>query len=322
MFIISSVFFKRMRFGYSVRDQLHHTYSEIRDLTIKVEELGFESIHVTDHFFRAGVSKKLDDKIRKQPFLESNTLLAALIIETHKIKLGHIVLCNSYRNPAYLAKVILTLDHISNGRVLLWVGAGWFRGEYEAYGYPFPSAKRRVDELEESLIIYKNVFTEEETNFDGKFWKLENHRNFPKSIQKPHPQIVIGTNNGKRMIDIACREADGVNLSYVIPRDQKRFQESISFINEKLKKYGRDSSDFEISMYTNITITESQETIERIRKERKIFKSNLKYLFMGNIEDIKGKIQEVENLGVEKMVVFVNGPELEDPLKIFKQEIM
>ncbi|MFX0145864.1 MAG: LLM class flavin-dependent oxidoreductase [Candidatus Hodarchaeota archaeon] len=311
-----------MRFGYSVRDQLHHTYPEIRDLTMKVEGLGFESIHITDHFFRAGVTKQLDDKIRKQPFLESNTLLAALATETRTIKLGHIVLCNSYRNPAYLAKVILTLDHISNGRALLWVGAGWFRGEYEGYGYQYYSAKRRVDELEESLMIYKKVFTEDETNFDGKFWKLENHRNFPKSIQKPHPQIVVGTNNGKRMIDIACREADGVNLAYMIPQDLKRFRESISIINEKLKKYGRKSSDFEISIYTNITITESQEIIERIRKERKIFKSNLKYLFLGSIEDIKKKIQEFENLGVKKMVIVIESPEIEDPLELFKKEIM
>lgn len=311
-----------MRFGFSVRDLTHHTYPDIRDLAQKVEGLGFESIHITDHFFRAGVTKTLDSEIWRQPFLESTTLLAALAIETDRINLGNIVLCNSFRNPAYLAKVILTLDHISNGRALMWLGAGWFRGEYEAYGYPFHSAKRRVDELEESLIIYKKIFTEDETNFDGNFWKLEKHRNFPKSIQKPYPQIVVGTNNGKRMIDIACREADGVNLAYVIPRDLKRFRESISIINEKLKKYGRNPSEFEISIYTNITIINSQEMIERIRKERKIFKSNLKYLFMGNIEEIREKIQEVENLGVEKMVITLESPEFEDPFETFKKEIM
>ncbi|MFX0023793.1 MAG: LLM class flavin-dependent oxidoreductase [Candidatus Hermodarchaeota archaeon] len=311
-----------MRFGYSVRDLTHHTYPDIRDLTLKVEKLGFESIHITDHFFRAGLTKALDTEIWRQPFLESTTLLSALAIETNKIKLGNIVLCNSYRNPAYLAKVILTLDHISNGRALLWLGAGWFRGEYKAYGYPFHSAKRRVDELEESLTIYKKIFTEDETNFNGNFWTLEKHRNFPKSIQKPYPQIVIGTNNGKRMIDIACREADGVNLAYMVPRDLKRFRESISIINEKLKTYGRDSSEFEISIYTNITMVDSQETIETIRKEKKIFKSNLKYLFMGNIEEIKKKIQEVENLGVEKMVITLESPEHEDPFEIFKKELM
>ncbi len=306
-----------MRFGYVVRDPSNQKYSEIRDLTVKVERLGFESVHVTDHFFRFG-----DMQRRRTPLLESNSILAALATETHKIKLGHIVMCNSFRNPAYSAKVILTLDHISNGRVLLWLGAGWFKDEFEAYGYPFQSPKRRVDELEESLIIYKKVFTEDETNFEGNFWKLEKHLNFPKSVQKPYPQIVVGTNNGKRMIDIACREADGVNLAYVTPRDQKRFRESISIINEKLKKYNRDPTEFEISIYTFITIIDSQETLERIRKEKRIFKSNLKYQFIGNVNTIQEKIHEVENLGVKKMVIIVESPIMEDPISFFSKEIM
>ena len=306
-----------MKFGYVVRDPSNHTYSEIRDLTVKVERLGFESVHVTDHFFSLGNIQR-----KKAPFLESNTLLAALATETHRIKLGHIVMCNSFRNPAYSAKVLLTLDHISNGRVLLWLGAGWFKGEYDAYGYPFPSAKRRVDELEESLNIYKKVFTEDETNFEGNFWKLEKHLNFPKSVQKPYPQIVVGTNNGRRMIDIACREANGVNLAYVTPRDQKRFRESISLINEKLKRYGRDPTEFEISIYVFITIIDSQETLERIRKENRIFKSNMKYQFIGNINTIQEKIHEVENLGVKKVVIIVESPVMEDPIGFFSKEIM
>lgn len=306
-----------MRFGYVVRDPSNQKYSDIRDLTVKVEKLGFESVHVTDHFFRFG-----DIQRRKTPFLESNAILAALATETHRIKLGHIVMCNSFRNPAYSAKVILTLDNISNGRALLWLGAGWFKEEYEAYGYPFPSAKRRVDEFEESLTIYKRVFTEEETNFEGKFWKLVNHTNFPKSVQKPYPQIVVGTNTGKRMIDIACREADGVNLANHVPRDQKRFRESISLINEKLKRYGRDPDEFEISIYTFIRIADSQETIERIRKEKSIFRSIMKYQFIGNVNTIQEKIQEVEDLGVKKMIVIVESPSIEDPINVFSKEIM
>ena len=138
-----------MKYGYYVRSVL--SYPKIRDLTLKVERLGFESAHVNDHFF--------------DNFLEAMMLSSALAVETSKIKLGHIVLCNSFRNPAYLAKVILTLDHISNGRVLLWLGAGWYEEEYKAYGYLFHTPKRRVDELEESLIMYKKIFTEDETNF-------------------------------------------------------------------------------------------------------------------------------------------------------------
>jgi len=305
-----------MRFGYCVRNPSTRTYPEIRDLTISVEGLGFESIHITDHLLGFD-----DTQEKKETFLEAMTLLASLAIETNKIKLGHIVLCNSFRNPAYLAKMILSLDHISNGRALMWLGAGWYEEEYKAYGYPFHTPKRRVDELEESLTIYKKIFTEDETNFEGNFWKLEKHRNFPKSIQKPYPQIVIGT-NGKRMIDITCREADGINLPYLTLSSQEVMRDSISSINEKLKKYNRDSSDFEISLFTNITIVDSQEKLESIRKERRISKSQMKHLFMGNPEAINEKIQEVENLGVQKMVIVVESPDLEDPLNIFSKEIM
>ena len=305
-----------MRFGYCVRNPSNRTYNEIRDLTVKIEELGFESVHITDHLLGFDVTQE-----KKETFLEATTLLAALAIETDKIKLGHIVLCNSFRNPTLLAKIILTLDHISNGRILMWLGAGWYKEEYDAYGYTFPSPKRRVDELEESLTIYKKIFTEDVSNFEGKFWKLVNHRSFPKSIQKPYPQIVIGT-NGKRMIDIACRDADGINLPYLDSRNQKLLKESLSIINEKLKKYDRNSSEFEISLFTNVTIVDSQERLEQVRKERRILKSNLKYLFMGTYEEIKNKIKEFENLGIAKMIVVVDSPDIEDLLDFFKKKIM
>jgi len=305
-----------MRFGYCVRNPSNRTYNKIRDLTVKIEELGFESVHITDHLLGFDVTQE-----KKETFLEATTLLAALAIETDKIKLGHIVLCNSFRNPTLLAKIILTLDHISNGRILMWLGAGWYKEEYDAYGYPFPSPKRRVDELEESLTIYKKIFTEDVSNFEGKFWKLVNHRSFPKSIQKPYPQIVIGT-NGKRMIDIACRDADGINLPYLDSQNQKLLEESLSIINEKLRKYDRNSSEFEISLFTNVTIVDSQERLEQVRKERRILKSNLKYLFMGTYEEIKNKIKEFENLGIAKMIVVVDSPDIEDLLDFFKKKIM
>ena len=126
--------------------------------------------------------------------------------------------------------------------------AGWFEEEYKAYGYPFPKPKRRVDELEESLTIYKKIFTEDVTDFDGKFWTLKRHRNFPKPIQKPYPQIVVGT-AGRRMIDIACREADGVNLDVWYAPNIEDIPPRIAYINERLEKHNRDPSKFEISIF-------------------------------------------------------------------------
>ena len=309
-----------MRYGYSLRTVF--TYQEIRDLAIRVEDMGFESVHVNDHLI--GFDEK---KEKKELYLESMLLMAALARETKKIMLGHIVLCNSFRNPALLAKMISTLDNISEGRALLWIGAGWYEEEYKSYGYVFPSAKERVDRLEEALIIFKKLFTEDNTYFEGKFWKLENCRNFPKPLQKPYPQIVVGT-DGKRMIKIAAREADGVNLPYPTI---KKLPEKIKYINEQLQRYNRDPEEFEISIFNAIKLVDSEEELEdvvtKIQKRQKDKKQTKEKIIANNYigfpEDIKEKIIETEDAGVKKMVISVRkSRSIEDPLALFKEKVM
>ncbi|MHA2008767.1 MAG: LLM class flavin-dependent oxidoreductase [Promethearchaeota archaeon] len=300
-----------MKFGYYVRAPLN--YPEIRDLSVRVDDLGFDSIYVNDHLIGFDATRD-----KKEPYLESILLLTALAVETRNVKLGNIVICNSFRNPAYLAKMISTLDNISNGRALLWLGAGWYTEEYKAYGYEFPTPKRRVDELEESLTIYKKLFTEDVTNFDGKFWKLERNRNFPKPIQKPYPQIVLGT-SGKRMTDIACREADGINLA-MAGIDQ--IPNRVSMVEENLTKYNRDLSNFEISLFTSLTIVNDQVELEQLRKKNRILKRNIRNRFIGTPEEVKEKISRVEDMGVDKMVISVDKTEVEDPIATFKDEVM
>ena len=314
-----------MKFGYYARTVLD--YPKIRDLTLRVEELGFDSVHINDHLI--GFDPTQD---KKDPYLESIMLLAALAVETEKIKLGNIVICNSFRNPAYLAKMISTLDNISNGRALMWLGAGWYEEEYKAYGYAFPSPKRRVDELEESLTMYKKIFTEEVTDFEGEFWSLERHRNYPKPVQKPYPQIVLGT-SGKRMTDIACREANGINLPYPSQNAFLKTQLSskISEINEILKKYNRESENFEISLFSTITIAKNQEDLDKrieeiIKNTPRPMKPTKDYLlehqFIGFPEDIKKKLNDLENMGINKIVLSVGKSDLKDPLLVFNKELM
>ena len=314
-----------MKFGYYVRTVL--SYPEIRNLTMRVEKLGFDSVHINDHLI--GFDPTQD---KKEPYLESILLLTALAVETKKIKLGNIVICNSFRHPAYLAKMISTLDNISNGRALMWLGAGWYEEEYKAYGYTFPSPKRRVDELEESLTIYKKMFTEDISDFDGKFWKLERNRNFPKPVQKPYPQIVLGT-SGNRMIDIACREADGINLPYPSQNMflKNQLSAKVSEINEILKKYNKEPSNFEISLFSTITIAEDKEDLDKrieeiIKNAPGPMKPTREYLlehqFIGFPEDIKQKLIDLEDMGVNKIVFSLGKSNLDDPLLLFSKELM
>jgi len=309
-----------MKYGYYVR--VAYTYPEIRDLALLAEKFGFDSVHVNDHLIGF-------DPERKQSYLEAMVLMSAIAAETKRVKVGHIVLVNSFRNPALTAKIVSSIDNISNGRALLWIGTGWYEEEYKAYGYLFPSAKQRVDELEESLAIFKKLFTEEVTNFEGKFWRLENCRNFPKPIQKPWPQIVIGATKN-RLTAIACRDADGINIPH---RGINELKSKVDFIASKLHKYNRNPEEFEISSFNAVTLVNSQEELDKIvdqmidstkQQNHKFTKEEiLNESFIGFVDDIKEKIKKVEEFDVKKMVIVVRGDSsIKDPLKLFHDKIM
>ncbi len=308
-----------MKYGYYVRTAL--AYPEIREITKRVDDLGFDSVHVNDHLI--GFDAKQD---KKEPYLEAILLMTALAVETKQVKIGHIVLCNSFRNPAHLAKMISTLDSISNGRALLWLGAGWYEEEYKAYGYPFPTAKERVEQLEESLQIYKKLFLEDVTDFNGKYWQLEKCRNYPKPVQTPYPQIVLGT-DGKIMTKIACREADGINLPYTKYDELKN---KIDYIRTNLTSFNREIEQFEISYFNTITLVDSQEELDDLitkiienTKDNKPTKEEvLRNNLLGFPEDIKEKMADLEELGIKKIVFALRKSKVEDPLKVFTEKVM
>jgi alkanesulfonate monooxygenase SsuD/methylene tetrahydromethanopterin reductase-like flavin-dependent oxidoreductase (luciferase family) len=309
-----------MKYGCSIREA--PIYPEIKALALQAEECGFDSVHVPDHLIGF-------DPERKEPFLEAVVLMSAIAVETRKVKIGHVVLANSFRNPALIAKMISSLDNISNGRALLWIGAGWYEEEYKAYGYPFPSAKERLDQLEEALTIFKRLFTEDVTNFEGKFWKLENCKNYPKPVQKPWPQIVIGGSQD-RLVTIACREADGINLPH---HGLEELEERTRFIASKLKKYNRDPEKFEISAFNLITLVNDEEELnEAVRQmigRAKQYNQELdreqilKNSFTGYVEDVRAKIERAEDAGVKKMVIVVAGSRsIKEPIKLFHDKLM
>jgi len=309
-----------MKYGYNIRAA--STYPEIRDLALLAEKYGFDSVHVTDHLIGF-------DPERKQPLLEAVSLMSAIAAETKRVKIGYVVLANSFRNPALTAKIVSSIDNISNGRALLWVGTGWYEEEYRAYGYSFPPVGRRVEELEESLTIFKKLFTEEVTNFEGKFWKLENCRNFPKPIQKPWPQIVIGATKD-RLTTIACREADGINIPHI---GVNELGKRVDFISSKLHKYRRSPETFEISTFNVVTLVNSEEeldaTIDRMiqnakqRNQELTREEILNESFIGSVDEVREKIKKADELGVRKMVITIRGgPSIQDPLKLFHDRIM
>lgn len=178
------------------------TWPETRERWKWFEALGFESLWLTDHLTRTAVPG--------EPYFEAWTLLSALATQVEKARIGVLVSSNTFRHPSVLAKMAVTLDHISNGRLELGVGAGWFRQEHEMFGLDFPETGELVDRYAETLDLLDRFLSNEVTSFEGEYYSLREAPNRPAPIQKPRPPIMIGA-HGPRMIDLAARYADTWN---------------------------------------------------------------------------------------------------------------
>ena len=151
------------------------------------EAIGYNSVYAYDHFFPSF------ERNHKKNFFESYTLISA----TKTLRIGQIVTCNSFRNPSLLAKMLSTLDVISNGRIELGLGAGWYRGEYNSYGYDYLTDKMRLKQLDEALSIIKAMWVKRNATFIGQYYSIKNAVCYPKPVQKPHPTIMVGGSRGK-----------------------------------------------------------------------------------------------------------------------------
>jgi F420-dependent oxidoreductase-like protein len=174
-------------------------WPELLARTRETEALGFDGLFLVDHFY--GLFDVMD------PTHEAYTMLAALAPFTQRLRLGILVCGNTYRNPAFLLKQAVTVDHISGGRVDFGVGAGWTEREHEAYGWPFPSARERVDRFAEALEIWDRLQQEERTTYAGEHYQIVDAPFEPKPVQRPRLPLLIG-GSGPRMLRLTARHAD------------------------------------------------------------------------------------------------------------------
>lgn len=211
-------------------------YPVLENFWRRVDELGFHSVANYDHFYG------LVDPTT--PTLEGWTSLAAMAVVVRRARVSCLVTGVTYRNPAVLAKMAVTVDHISGGRLDFGIGAGWHETEHHGYGIDFPPPGQRVAMVDEALTVIRRMWTEEAVDFTGRFYTLREARCDPKPIQRPHPPIIVGASQPK-MLRVAARHADEWNMPSTAPQD---WAAASGALDEACEVEGRDPASIRRSV--------------------------------------------------------------------------
>jgi probable F420-dependent oxidoreductase len=235
-----------MRFRFiAPMPRLDRPVAEWRDALRRIEDLGFSTVSISDHFTRGWVMEPL-------------VAMTAAAEATERLRVLSLVLGNDYRHPVMLHKAMATLDVLSRGRVEVGLGAGWMLSDYQAAGIPYDPPGVRVDRLEESVAVLKGLFGPAPCSFTGKHYQLSELDGLPKPVQRPHPPLLVG-GGGQRVLSIAGRSADivGIGPSYaagVLTPDlaldllPERVDRKLAWVRAAAQAAGRPLQDLELQL--------------------------------------------------------------------------
>src|SRR5499425_784646 len=241
-----------MRFGIftSMGGQ---TWDGVVELWKHLEATRWDIACVTDHFMP-------NTKEREGAMLESWSTLSALAALVPRLRVGTIVLGNTYRHPAVVAKMAAQVDIISGGRLLLGLGSGWQQNEHDAYGIPFYTMRERLERLDEACQVIRSLWAERRTTFQGRYYQLSDAPLDPKPVQQPHPELMIGGGGERVTLRIVAKHADHWNVwggPAVLARKS-------AILEEHCSKVGRDSKTIDRSVNMVLLITDKTEEVDAL----------------------------------------------------------
>jgi alkanesulfonate monooxygenase SsuD/methylene tetrahydromethanopterin reductase-like flavin-dependent oxidoreductase (luciferase family) len=252
------------------------------------EETGGESIWVPDHLYplRPGMG-----------MFEAWTIMTAVAASTERVQIGAQVLCQSFRSPALLAKMAATLDHVSDGRLRMVIGAGWFEAEYEAFGWDFPPPGVRVDQLRDAVRILKGLLNNDAPfSYEGPHYCVHEAVNLPPPIRRPMTVEVGGT--GDRMLRLIAEEADGWSIPWPAPGVEER----VRFLEEACEKAGRPFRDLRLSCTIFCAVGDEEATSD---PRYAMFRGE--HGLVGSVDQAVQRAGELMDLGIQDFAVALPG---------------
>ena len=282
-------------------------------------ETAFDNIWTLDHFVPAGAGADING-----PSLEGWTSLAAAAQATERLRIGCLVTGVTYRHPSVLAKMAVTVDHISNGRLEFGIGAAWHEGEHRAFGIPFPSIKERQDRLEEAVQLIRLLFRAEgPVDFQGKYYQLQQAPFSPPCVQKPHPPIFIGGGGEKRTLRTAALYADAINVIGSLDT----VKEKIAVLERHCADVGRDPNEITKSVFGPVFLTDDESKAQQMRAGMASMagaspERAAETMTIGNAEHIRGVVERFAEAGVSYIVMMSRAPYNFDVYRRISDEIV
>ena len=231
-------------------DGAENQWNKAVEIAIRAEELGYDSLWVYDHFHNV-------PRPSQEAVFECWTTIAAISQRTSRIRLGQMVGCNSYRNPGLLAKITSTIDVISGGRLDWGIGAGWYESEYKGYGFEFAKPSDRIGMLKETVEIVKSMWSQPETTYDGKYYKLSRANCDPKPLQKPNPPVWIGGGGEQLTLRVVAQHADVSNFGSSV----EEFIAKREILKGHCAAIGRDEDTIRKTISSEVFIRETEKEV-------------------------------------------------------------
>jgi F420-dependent oxidoreductase-like protein len=293
-------------------------YEAMSRVAREAERLNFDSVWLYDHFHTT-------PNPTLNTTFECFISTAALARDTQRIRIGQMVGCNGYRNPAYLAKMASTIDALSHGRLDFGIGAGWYEHEWRAYGYGFPDGPTRLKMLAEALPIFKAMWTEDYATYEGKFYQINGAINEPKGVQKPHPPIWIGGGGEKVTLKLVARYGDYSNFGGMNIEDFKR---KAGILKQHCEDVGRDFNEIVKSAGGTVYVLgpnrqPPEGAIERAFGNTQTLEEYRRQSFMGSAQELIDKLGAMVDAGVQYFILYVPGAAYDlEPLQRLAEDVV
>jgi len=290
-----------VRLCLSIEIQEGMTYADTLAITRTGEDLGFEAALLAEHYYPSGIAEQYERGLGSRMAADAWPFLGGLARETTRIRLGTLVSPVTFRHPSVLAKMAATLDHMSDGRAELGIGAGWFAHEHASFGFDFPEAPQRVDLVEEQLQVISGLWSQDPFTHHGRHYHLEQASFTPKPVQQPRPTLIVGGSaRAERLARLAGRYADEYTIT--LPS-----VEQCQAIRARLPEHVR------LSVFTPICIGETEQQVReryeflgQTEPQYKRMMTTETAWIMGTPAQAAQQIADLERVGVARLLLSVS----------------